>query len=108
VKEKFFDIPIAYPLTAAKRKAVDKYIADNAHLSPSEVSYDWDEETGKVLLIATPPAKWEVRFYPKSVEIHGEAPFWARVLLTKDKRAKLKEEIERMLRETGLVDREGR
>ena len=106
MREKIYEFAIDKPLTATKRKAIDQHIARNAHLSPSTVTHDWDGETKQVLRIATPPVKWEVRFDAKIVEIYGTAPIWARLLFTKKKRTFLKDQIELLLRDTGLLKAE--
>jgi len=38
------------------------------------------------------------------MEVHGSAPFWARLLFTQEKRTKLKEQIEHLLHDTGFID----
>ncbi len=102
MREKIYEIPIDHPLTPARRKTIDKYIARNAHLAPPkvDVSHGWEEE---VLRISTPPVAWEILFNSKNVEIFGTAPFWARLLFTKEKRMQLKAQIELLLHETGFV-----
>jgi hypothetical protein len=102
-KEKIYEFPIDRPLTPAKRKAVEKHIDDNAHLSPKPFSYNWDEEDDEVLHIAAEPVLIEVRFQDKSVELYGSAPLWARLLFTDAKKAKLKEEIESILHKAKFV-----
>jgi hypothetical protein len=103
MKEKLYDIPIDYPLTSARRKAIDRHIARNAHLSDSPVQIDWDKTTGEVLYITADPVKFEVRFHAKKVEIYGSAPLWARLLLTPKKKELLKQEIQLILSDTGFV-----
>jgi hypothetical protein len=105
MKEKLYEIPIDKPLTPAKRKVIDQYIANNAHLAPVKLSHEWEDEADPVLKIKTPPVAWEVIFTEEIVEIHGSAPFWARLLFTKDKREELKVQIELLLHHTGLVAR---
>ena len=104
--EKIYEFSIHRPLTAAKRKAIDRHIERNAHLSPSNVSHEWDGEDKGLLRITTPPVKWEVRFGAKNVEVYGAAPIWARLLFTKEKRAFLKDQIEVLLRDTGFLKAE--
>lgn len=100
-KEKLFEFDIDRPLTAAKRKAVERHIEENAEKASASVSYQWDEDD--VLHIAADPAQIEIRFAPKSVELHFAAPLWARLLFTDKKKAELKEEIETILRQAKFV-----
>jgi hypothetical protein len=87
MKEKLlYDLPIQNALTSARREALNHHIARSVHLSDSPVRYEWDETGGQVLRITADPVTFEVRFYPKKVEIYGSAPLWARLLLTGKKR----------------------
>ena len=103
MKEKLYDLPIDNPLTSARRKAINRHIARNAHLSESPVHYDWDNSAGEVLRITAQPVTFEVRFHAKKVEIYGTAPLWARLLLTAKKKELLKEEIQSILSDAGFV-----
>lgn len=102
-KEKIFEFDIDRPLTAAKKKAVEKHIEENAEKASASVSYQWDEEEDGVLHVAADPAQIEIRFAPKSVELYFAAPLWARMLFTEKKKAELKEEIETILRQAKFV-----
>jgi hypothetical protein len=104
VKEKLYAIPIDHPLTPKKRKIINDYIARNTHLAPADSSHDWDRETPHLLRIKATPAEFEIFFHEKNVEIHGSAPFWARLLFTQEKRTQLKEQIELLLHDTGFID----
>jgi hypothetical protein len=102
-KEKIYEFAIDRPLTPARRKAVEKQIKDNAHLSPMRVSYNWDEEDDEVLHIAAKPVLIEVRFQDKNVELYGTAPLWARLLFTNQKKNELKEQIQSILQKTKFI-----
>jgi hypothetical protein len=102
-KEKLYDFAIDRPLTPARRKAVEKQIEQNARLSPQPVSYNWDEADDEVLHIAAAPVLIEVRFQKKNVELYGTAPLWARLLFTKQRKAELKDQIERVLQQTKFI-----
>ncbi len=103
MKEKFYDLPIDNPLTSARRKAINRHIARNAHLSDAPIHYDWDDTAGEVLRITAQPVTFEVRFHAKKVEVYGSAPLWARLLLTVKKKELLKQEIQLILSDTGFV-----
>ena len=98
--EKLYDFSIDRPLTPARRRAVEKQIEQNAHLSPQPISYRWEEE---VLHITAAPVLIEVRFQKKSVELYGTAPLWARLLFTKQRKAELKDQIESVLHQTKFI-----
>jgi hypothetical protein len=102
-REKIYDFAIDSPLTAAKRKAVEKNIEQNAHLSPKPVSYRWDEDDRQLLLIEAEPLLIEVKFQEKNVELFATAPLWARLLFTKPRKAELKEQIEAVLQKAKFV-----
>ena len=102
MSEKIEEFVIHQPLTAARRKALEGIIDDNAHLSPGEVSYEW--ESPHVLLIVTHPVKWEVLFHARKIEVYAEAPFWARMLFTKKKRDELVNLLRRSIKELGFLD----
>jgi hypothetical protein len=101
-REKIYDFAIDNPLTTAKRKAVEKQIEQNAHLSPKPISYSWDEND-EVLHIEAEPLLIEVRFRDKNVELFATAPLWARLLFTKQRKAELKEQIESILQKAKFV-----
>jgi hypothetical protein len=102
-KEKIYEFAIDRPLTPARRKAVEKQIKDNAHLSPMPVSYNWDEEDDEVLHIEAKPVLIEVRFQDKNVELYGTAPLWARLLFTNQKKSELKDQIQSILQKTKFI-----
>ena len=92
------------PLTATRRKAIDKYITANSKFADRSVSHEWvEDKEEQTLRIATPPVFWDIKFHPKKVEIFGSAPLWARLLLTRQKQAQLKEQIELVLAKTGFI-----
>jgi hypothetical protein len=102
-KEKIYEFAIDRPLTPAKRKAVEKQVEENAHLSPKPISYEWTGSASDVLHIAAEPIEVEVIFQAKTVELYAAAPFWARLLFTKQKKAELKEHIEVILQKVKFV-----
>ena len=102
-KEKIFEFPIDQPLTAAKRKTVEKQVEKNAHLSPKPVTYKWDDDDENVLHITSAPVEAELRFHPKKVELYGAAPFWLRMLFTEKKKLQIKEDFELILQKTGFL-----
>jgi hypothetical protein len=102
-KEKIYEFAIDRPLTPAKRKAVEKHIEENAHLSPKPVSYSWDEDDSEVLHITAEPVLVEVRFQAKNVELYATAPLWARLLFTKQRKIELKDQIESILKKVKFV-----
>jgi hypothetical protein len=104
MSKKLYDIPIHLPLTATRRKAIDKYINANSKFADTPVSHEWVEDQAETTLrISTPPVVWDVLFHPKKVEVFGDAPLWARLLLTRQKQAQLKEQIELVLEKTGFL-----
>ena len=103
MKEKLYDLLIDHPLTTARRKALNQHIVRNAHLSENPVTYKWDKTAGEVLHISAEPVTFEVKFYPKKVEVYGSAPLWARLLLTAKKKEQLRREIQLILADAGFV-----
>jgi hypothetical protein len=101
-REKIYVFSIDSPLTTAKRKAVEKQIEQNAHLSPKPISYSWNEDD-EVLHIEAEPLLVEVRFHEKNVELFATAPLWARLLFTKQRKAELKDRIESILQKAKFV-----
>lgn len=101
-REKIYDFAIDRPLTPAKCKVVEKYIAQNAHLSPNPISYEWGDDN-EVLRIEAEPLRIEVRFQDRNVELYATAPIWARLLFTKRRKAELKEQIEQVLQKAKFV-----
>jgi hypothetical protein len=102
-KQKIYEFPIDRPLTPARRKAVEKHIEHNAHLSQKPISYNWDDDDDEVLHIAADPVLIEVRFLDKKVELYGAAPLWARLLFTNKKKIELREQIESILHKAKFV-----
>ncbi|ACK51760.1 conserved hypothetical protein [Methylocella silvestris BL2] len=102
-KEKIYEFAIDRRLTPARRKAIEKHIDQNAHLSPKPVTYNWDEDDDGVLHIAADPMLIEIRFQDKTVELYGAAPLWARLLFTAKRKSELKEQIEAVLHETKFI-----
>jgi hypothetical protein len=103
-KEKIFEFPIDQPLTAARRKTVEKQVEKNAHLSPKPVSYKWDDDDENVLHITSGPVEAELKFHPKKVELYGAAPFYVRMLLTEKKKLQIRDEFELILQKTGFIE----
>ncbi len=105
MKEKIYEIPIDQPLTAKRRKTIDKYILGNSHLLPFGVklTHEWDGDEDEILRINTPPVAWEIVFEEEAVGIYGSGPLWARLLFTKKKQQLLKEQIELLLHDTGFI-----
>ena len=102
-REKIYDFAIDSPLTSAKRKLVEKHIAQNAHLSPNPISYSWDGDNDQVLHIEAAPLLIEVSFQTSRVELYATAPLWARLLFTKQRKAELKGQIESILQKAKFV-----
>jgi hypothetical protein len=101
--EKIYAFAIDNPLTAAKRKTVEKYIDQNAGLSPKPVTYNWDESDRNTLHISAEPISVEVRFNARTVDLYATAPLWARLLFTKQKKVELKDQIELVLQKAKFV-----
>lgn len=106
--KKLYETEVDNPLTPARRKKIDKFIASNAHLAPANVSvsHEWVDEPVSALHVSTPPVKWEVTFDGGHVEIHADAPFWARLLFTKEKQNEFKEQVEKLLHKTGFYGKD--
>lgn len=102
-KEKIYEFEVDHPLTPAKRKAVEKHIDSNAHLSPKPVAYHWDEDDDQILHIAADPVLIEVRFQGKTIELYCAAPLWARLFFTDRRKTELKEKIELVLHKARFI-----
>lgn len=103
-REKIYDFAIDRPLTPAKRKVVEKYIAENAHLSRKPISYEWeDDDDNEVLRIEAEPLRIDVRFQDRNVELYATAPIWARLLFTTKRKDELKQQIEQVLQKAKFV-----
>ena len=102
MKEKIDEFPVSQPLTAARRKALDRMITENASRSPWPISHRWSESADR-LEVTTKPVEWEVVFHADKVEVFGRGPLWARLLFTKSKRALLHEGISEALKELGFL-----
>jgi hypothetical protein len=103
MKEKIYEFTIEHLLTAARRKALDRYLAKIAPQSKWAASHAWDEEDEDLLHITTYPVKWEIVFKGRHVTVYGSGPFWAKMLFSDKKRALLREGILHVLRETGFM-----
>ncbi|MFG1371278.1 hypothetical protein V5F32_03800 [Xanthobacter oligotrophicus] len=101
--EKIYEFPIEKPLTAQRRKAVEKYISAQAELADQELVYNWDEDDSGVLHISASPVVVQVRFQKSIVELHAAAPLWARLLFTEKKKTELKQQIETLLFEAKFI-----
>ncbi|MFG1480007.1 hypothetical protein V5F53_15310 [Xanthobacter sp. V4C-4] len=102
-KEKIFEFQIEKPLTAQRRKAVEKYIEKQAELNKTALEYGWAGADDTILEIAASPIEIEVRFQEHVVELYGAAPLWARLLFTDKKKGELKAQIEVLLREAKFI-----
>jgi hypothetical protein len=103
--EQFFVFPIASPLTAQKRLAIESQIQENAQLFEKEVTYRWlkrGEE--KFLRLLVDPATIEVVFYDDRVELFGTVPPWARLFFTSARKDEWKGRIEALLQGAGFLD----
>jgi hypothetical protein len=102
--EQFFVFSIDSPLTPAKRRSIEAQIEDNAKTLEREISYKWlkrGEE--RFLRILTDPVTIEVVFFDDRIECFAAAPAWARLLLTKARKAELKAQLEQVLTGAGFV-----
>ncbi len=102
-KEKIYEFAIEHPLTAPRRKAIDKFLMEHGGKSAWPASHKWDEENDHVLHISTYPVTWEVWFAPKRVTVYGAGPFWTKMLFTEKKREMLREGLLHVLQETGFM-----
>ncbi len=102
-KEKIYAFDLDHALNAKRRSLLDSLISQNRHLSPVPATAEW--ETNQLLLVHTPPVEWEFVFTRDRLEVFGAAPFWARALFTKAKRAQLEEVFHRCLVHAGLVEK---
>ena len=75
MKEKIAEFPVSQPLTAARRKALDRLITDNAGRSPWPITHAW-AESGDRLEVTTKPVEWEIVFHADKVEV-----LWPRTAL---------------------------
>ncbi len=103
MKEKIYEFNIEQPLSAPRRKAIDRFLEKNAAKSAWPASYSWDEDNDHLLHITTSPVKWEVWFATHRVTVFGSGPFWARMLFTDKKRAHLREGILHLLQDAGFM-----
>jgi len=102
MKEKINEYPIDRPLTAARRKKINEFIAVHAGRLGREISHGWDE-SGEVLCLASEPVKFEFVFHPDRVESFASAPFWVKMLFTEKRRQTVDQVITQMLEETGFI-----
>jgi len=98
-RQKIYELEIAAPLTEDKRELVEHYIVANAHLADRPVTFEWDEQETDVLHIKADPALIDIVFEKTKVDIYLSAPSWAKLLLTKAKKAQVRELVETALRE---------
>jgi hypothetical protein len=102
--EQFFVFPIDSPLTAAKRRALEEQIQEQAKLLEREITYKWlkrGEE--RFLRLLVDPVTVEVVFFDDRIECFGAAPAWARLLFTKARKEELKTQLEQALVGAGFV-----
>lgn len=103
MKMKLYDIPIDSPLTPKKRTAIGELITENSVHLKTSVTHKWDEADERLLNINTPPVVWEVFFHPKTVEVFGTGPAWAKLLLTRKRQEELRQRLEEVLKATGFI-----
>ena len=103
MKDRICQFKIDHPLTPERRVALDKFLKSKKIENLS--SYDWDIEDS-VLRMVTSPVEWEIRFSPHRVTINADAPLWAWVLLTDEKRELIEDEVKAGLRATGFMEHE--
>lgn len=101
--EKLYDIPIDSPLTEERRTTISRFIVENAHRFPMQITHSWHEETEPVLRLFTKPVTWEARFHGQKVEVFGSGPRWAAMLLTKKRRQEVRGHIENVLQHAGFA-----
>jgi len=106
--EQFHIVSIDSPLTVTKRRAIEAQIDENAKALEREVSYKWlkrgDE---RFLRILYDPVTVEVVFFDDRIECFVAAPTWARLLLTKARKAELKTQLEQTLVGAGFAIKAG-
>ena len=102
MKEKIDEFPVSQPLTAARRKAIDRLITENASRSPWPIRHAW-ADSGDRLEVTTKPVEWAIVFHPDKVEVFGHGPLWARLLFTKKKRAWLHDGVAGALKQLGFL-----
>jgi len=108
MKEKIYDIGIERPLTASRRKAIDKFLDENASKVKWPASYRWDEANDQLLHITVFPVKWEICFAPKRITVYGSGPIWARMLFSENKKVMLREGIVSVLKDLGFIKVSGK
>jgi hypothetical protein len=102
MKEKINEYPIDRPLSAGRRKKINKFIETNAGRLGRAISHDWND-SGTVLVLASDPVKWEFVFHPDRVETFGSAPFWVKMLFTEKRRQTVDQVVLQMLEEAGFI-----
>jgi hypothetical protein len=102
--EKIDEFPISQPLTSTRRKMLEKMIDENAFRSPSPVAYEWEDP--HLLVVDTKPVEWKIVFEAHKIEIFATGPFWAKMLLTRKKRAEMHQIFEEAFEELGFFERE--
>jgi len=108
MKEKIYDIGIERPLTASRRKAIDKFLDESASKVKWPASYRWDEANDQLLHITVFPVKWEIWFAPKRITVYGSGPIWARMLFSENKKVMLREGIVYVLKDLGFIKVSGK
>jgi hypothetical protein len=102
-KDKLFEFEIKRPLTAAKRKTVEKLISQHSEQEDKPVAWHWDEDDDRILHIAIDPAEIEIRFEDLIVALDIGLPFWARALFTASRKNDLKQLVEDILEKAKFV-----
>jgi hypothetical protein len=102
MKEKINEYTIDRPITVARRKKIDRFIAANAGRLGRAFSAQWDE-SGRVLTLASDPVEWQFIFHPDRVEAYGSAPFWVKMLFTEKRRRAVDDVVMQMLEEAGFL-----
>jgi hypothetical protein len=102
-KDKLFEFEIERPLTAAKRKVVEKLISQHSEQADKPVAWHWDEDDDQILHIAIDPAEIEIRFEELIVALYIGLPFWARALFTESRKNELRQLVEDILEKAKFV-----
>jgi len=102
-KNKLFEFEIDRPLTAAKRKVVEKHIAELAEGAEKPVTFAWDEEDDHILHVAIDPAEIEIHFEDLLVELYVGVPLWARALFTERRKNELRDLVADVLEKAKFV-----
>ena len=103
-KDQVYSFKIDHPLTEERRKAIEREIDRNATTTDEPVSHQWDEHDTDQLHIDIGPVKLDVLFYETFVEVYVDAPLWARVMITKEKEASLRDLVQSILVDAHLIE----